>query len=343
MHLLATLLLVLRVRGTPFRLTIMYEKEGLNDNSSYSRSQLVELITRYNKLLPDDIQIVLADMLSFSEYINIERFTDLAILAGTDNFDHRIEELEKLGDGHYLLGASTLAESTEVKYKRVTACKSMYVFTLDSPLTVERDVPTSLKNATVDLLSRAFGVEFPNFSQENYAAQLPIFSEKLKTSQALESMADCGSGRVSVSQLPGGDRNKGHKGSAEIMENVRKVIEAYDNMDGKKGHATSGERNDAAVRSESRDTDDPDTNRARKSRGIARPTSPGSARTAAQKRPSEHGGMDPSVAAALRDINQRISGLVDSLNRKQGGSPTSQRNVERRVYRRAPPWTTRAD
>lgn len=233
MSFVACFLLACGVCARSIRITIMYEKESSRDTPVYYKTQIGELVDRYNRfLVPENMRIELMDVLSFSDYVNVDRFAELASLAGTDSLDKRVEELEKVSDWHYILGASTLMEEPEVRYKAVAPCRGVYVFNLNSRVAVDKDLPINLSKATVELLSRVFSIEFPDFSDKSYRSLARVFVERLKKSEALQNMPGCSwDNRYAPPKLGIMDDSgvqESTRGGAGIAQEVKRILDVYD-------------------------------------------------------------------------------------------------------------------
>lgn len=233
MNFVACFLLTCEVCARSIRITIMYEKESSRDTPVYYKTQIGELVDRYNRfLVPENMRIELMDVLSFNDYVNVDRFAELASLAGTDSLDKRVDELEKVSDWHYILGASTLIEEPEVRYRAVTPCKGIYVFNLNSRVTVDKDLPINLSKATVELLSRVFSIEFPDFSDKSYKSLARAFVERLKRSDVLQNMPGCSWDNIYSSPKLGimddcGVQESTH-GGAGVAREVKRILDVYD-------------------------------------------------------------------------------------------------------------------
>lgn len=233
MNFVTCFLLTCGVCARSIRVTIMYEKESSRDTPVYYKAQIGELVDRYNRfLVPENMRIELVDVLSFSDYVNVDRFAELASLAGTDSLDKRVEELEKVSDWHYILGASTLIEEPVVRYRVVAPCRGIYVFNLNSRVTVDKDLPINLSKATVELLSRVFSIEFPDFSDRSYKSLAQAFVERLKKSEVLQSMPACSwDNKYAPPKLgimdDSGVQESTHRG-ADVAREVKRILDVYD-------------------------------------------------------------------------------------------------------------------
>lgn len=175
------------------KISIFYEKSMPENINNFYSNYLESLVSKYNKIfIQEQIRIQVDDIVPFNKYVNQPRYSELVNLAGTDNLKDRANELRKLAQNHVMLGVSTTTDDTDAdEYNYYSPCNSIYIFNLNSTYNQEKELTKILSNALIDLLSKIFIMDIPDFTQEVGEDDIKFFKDRIGRSEIVKTFSDC--------------------------------------------------------------------------------------------------------------------------------------------------------